>query len=622
MKCKYFKGMVASFLLFASVCTFTSEAQRVAVSATVVEDSVRQMSIMLGDAKGNMNLEKEVSRAEFATMLVAASPYKNTTTHFGYTLFPDVASSHWASGYIKVVVEQGYMLGQLDGKFSPDRQVLLEEAVTAVLCLLGYTSDSLSGTYPQAQFAKYYELDLDDYMSATTGDILTRGDCMYLFFNLMNTNDINGNPYATQLGYSVTNTGELDTMALTTANTEGPFLVGTHQLPSTIYDLETVYKNDKLATSTAFSNYDICYYNDKVNTVWIYDEKVTGRLTNIDSVYAPTTVTVAGTTYSLETTNVKYKFSVGGSYEEGDIVTLLLGQYGQVADVLDSTVTESSVVGVVIETGTTEYSDADTGNRYSRYVKLVTCDGSIVEVDTSGNIAVGKIVEVSYSGGSQSVKTLSDKELEGNVNQAGTKLGSYTFADDISILEISGEECNTIYPSRLSGAKLEEEDVRYYTTNKDGEIDRLIIEDVTGDSATFIYITSVTTIPSMSGYNSYLYNYRMGSMELSYYADRSNMKVGQGGAYMEGDPANITKLSGLEKIELSSLNALYGSDSGENYGIADNVVVYRTADKMLHLTTVEEVSNPEKYELVAYYDDGLFSAGGKIRIIVATPITD
>ena len=39
----------------------------------------------------------------------------------------------------------------------------------------------------------------------------------------------------------------------------------------------------------------------------------------------------------------------------------------------------------------------------------------------------------------------------------------------------------TVRPSRLSGVTLSDLDVRYYTVNDAGQIDRLILNDVTGD---------------------------------------------------------------------------------------------------------------------------------------------
>ena len=48
-----------------------------------------------------------------------------------------------------------------------------------------------------------------------------------------------------------------------------------------------------------------------------------------------------------------------------------------------------------------------------------------------------------------------------------------------------------VRPSRLSGVTLSENDVRYYTTNAAGEIDRVILNDVTGDLWEYAALDSV-----------------------------------------------------------------------------------------------------------------------------------
>ena len=54
----------------------------------------------------------------------------------------------------------------------------------------------------------------------------------------------------------------------------------------------------------------------------------------------------------------------------------------------------------------------------------------------------------------------------------------------------------TIRPSRLSGVTLASDDVRYYTTNEAGEIDRLILDNVTGDLWTYGVLDDVRNLTS------------------------------------------------------------------------------------------------------------------------------
>ena len=133
-----------------------------------------------------MNLSGNVTRAQFVKMMTAASTYRDSVgAGYGYSLFKDVKSDHWASEYIKLAVEQGWITGYVDGTFRPNNTVTLEEACTALLRMLGYDSSSLAGTFPTAQLSKASAVGLLDGMTATRGQKLTRSDCVSLFNNLL-----------------------------------------------------------------------------------------------------------------------------------------------------------------------------------------------------------------------------------------------------------------------------------------------------------------------------------------------------------------------------------------------------------------------------------------------------
>ncbi len=173
-------------------------------SSTAVE-AIQALGIITGDSSGDLNLSSPVTRAEFVTMMTAASSYKDSIGEgSGVSLFKDVKSDHWASEYIKLAVEQGWMSGYVDGTFRPDDQITLKEACTALLKMLGYDSSTLAGSYPSAQLSKASSVGLRDDVDAVQGEALTRQDCVMLFYNLLVSDDSSGTVYGTTLGYTVT----------------------------------------------------------------------------------------------------------------------------------------------------------------------------------------------------------------------------------------------------------------------------------------------------------------------------------------------------------------------------------------------------------------------------------
>ena len=134
---------------------------------------------MTGDENGNLNLSSNVTRAEFAKMLVNASIYKDKTAAVANASpFKDVSYNHWAAAYIKTAVQQGWLTGYLDGTYRPEQTITLEEAVTGVLKLLGYGTADFSGSYPYGQLALSQSLGLRQGVSASQGETMTREDMM------------------------------------------------------------------------------------------------------------------------------------------------------------------------------------------------------------------------------------------------------------------------------------------------------------------------------------------------------------------------------------------------------------------------------------------------------------
>ena len=113
-----------SALLAAALAVSMLTLPAGAVSQSTALETVRALGIMAGDSQGNLNLSSAVTRAEFVTMMTAASSYKDTVgSGYGVSLFKDVKSSHWASEYIRLAVEQNWMTGYTDGTFRPGRTI-------------------------------------------------------------------------------------------------------------------------------------------------------------------------------------------------------------------------------------------------------------------------------------------------------------------------------------------------------------------------------------------------------------------------------------------------------------------------------------------------------------------
>ncbi len=162
------------------------------------------LEIMVGDPDGNFRTEDPVSRAEFAKIAVAASPYAElVATGAPISPFSDVPYTHWSAPYVLLAVNNGIVKGYTDGSFRPDGTVLYEEAVTMLLHLLGYNDADFGLAWPYGQMATAKSLGLTDDVFATVGEPLDRGDAMTLVYNLLDTPAKSGGAdYIQTLGYT------------------------------------------------------------------------------------------------------------------------------------------------------------------------------------------------------------------------------------------------------------------------------------------------------------------------------------------------------------------------------------------------------------------------------------
>ena len=180
-----------------------------------VSQVVTALGVLDGSSGGDLELSRNVTRAEFITMALKASPNGDQVGEASTSPYPDVPYTHWAAGYVEAAVAAGLVTAYSDGTFRPDNPITLAEGATITLGLLGYTAEDYSGAYPTPQLALYRSKGLDRGVSAQrASDSLTRQDAMYLFYNLMTANTREGSVYVSQLGYSLNAAGELDLVGL------------------------------------------------------------------------------------------------------------------------------------------------------------------------------------------------------------------------------------------------------------------------------------------------------------------------------------------------------------------------------------------------------------------------
>ena len=486
------KKRILAFLLAVSIAV-----SMLAMPAAAVQNNTAvQMALTLGamDNAQTTQLNAPVTRGAFARMLTAFSNYRDSVSAQGTvgTLFADVPSDSANAPYVRIAVQNGWMNGYTDGSFRPDNAVTLEEACTAVLKLLGYKMTELSGAFPQAQLNKASQLGLRTNLNCGQGQPMNYQDCSVLLYNALTANTSGGGSYGASLGFTVTD-GQVDPSSVMMASLKGPFIAAEGAvLP---FEPLTVYRNDKASSSAQLDPYDVYYYSESLQSVWIYTRRAAGRITAVSpSASAPTSVTVAGVPYQIGSADVAAQISSLNGGGVGEVVTLLLGMNNVAAGIVTGAAADDVYYGVVSSASRSLVEE--NGADVLQTVSVVCTDGITrsVRVDKSMNFPKSWLVEVRVTPEGETVTGIANKSLSGKFDLENSMLGSTPLADDVEILDTTTGGAAGTVPSRLSGVNLKGLDVRYYTLNEKGQIDRLILNDVTGDLWKYGVLNDIQTV--------------------------------------------------------------------------------------------------------------------------------
>ena len=452
---------------------------------------------------------------------------------------------------------------------------------------------------------------------------MKRRDALYLFYNLMITKNKEGTYYLNVLEPTlnlVNTAGELDRVALVNSAMEGPVVASAgwqSELPFAA-STATVYRDGTAATLERIQDQDVLYWSESMRTVWAYSEKVTGTYQSASpSAAAPTSVTVAGRTYSIESTQAAYDLSDLGAYQVGDTVTLLLGRTGGVAAVGTGQSSGGVLYGVITAVASDSYDDGQGGTYNARTVTVVATDGGSYRYQTTNrSLEAGQLVRVEPDSDTP-VTRLSETRLTGRVSSDGERIGNYDLADNVQIIDTYESRTPIrVYPQRLAGVSLTGSMVRYYVLNAQGEISHLILDDVTGDIHQYGVITEVNEIDTEFVLSS-SYTYDVGGQEFTFGSASAvyNLSVGPCQVKMDTD-SSIERLVNLTQRRLTSVSGTVavGNDNRE-YTVSETVAVYEVVGGEYQLSSLARVTGGD-YTLTGWYDKAE-SAGGCIRVIVA-----
>ena len=378
--CRYVCGSLAAVTAVTSALPMTVMANTLSANFDMRRQVVNLTGILnVSDYTG------QVTRGDFARMLVNASSYRENLPTSSVSVFADVPSTHPDAIYIRIAASQGWMTGFLGGLFKPEEYITYKDAVKAALAMLGYSDEDFTRDLASSRISKFNYLELNEEVNRQPEEVLNQTDCMNIFYNLLKTKKKDSSEiYGAVLDCELNSDGEINPITILDDERKGPILVrkGFSVIQSVPFGSENanVFLNGTASTLEAVkasqqdAGFAVVYYNVKSKTIWAYTTRgwddddlegnnayvlLKGEVKNIyyksTDVMTPTSIRLeidddnsdgdfgedgidedGYLTISLNSSELQYLFSIYGGIEVGDEVVMVCNKSGSSYTAVDA----------------------------------------------------------------------------------------------------------------------------------------------------------------------------------------------------------------------------------------------------------------------------------------------
>lgn len=524
--------------LLALSCALTSLPTTLASNA----DTLQTIGITVPNTQ-------TITRGQFAVLLYDLTEKTALTT--AQSPFSDVDSTRSDAQAITAIYSLGLLSGCGDGTFAPDRAITLGEAVTSLLRLLDYTSADIGYRWPEDYLLKAQSIGLID--GGNAWDTVTSETATELCYQVLISYTKNGTQYGKTvwsstvdnvvlLANSSSNGDQTDLLSVLSngnvvyyqKNTVFPsslmgscrgsllldnsgraigFLPNDEQstqislksssalgITSTSGGYYTVPTTATLVlgeTKTTFgSGYHflggynsalICYGSSgtvelvvATNDITYQDFVLTGYYENSSpNPYQPTTVTLLGCTLTVDP-EIASKFA---QFAYGDRISVVLDENGLISNVYSQT-TSQSVVGLL--------------NGSS----ITLANGLVLSGECTNDSTVenGQLVRVTPTGMGEFTLYKAQNSVNSTLDWSAQLLGSTPISENVTLYEcVSDSSALLLSKEGLTLGMVPASSILYHQINSQGEVDLLLLDNVTGDR--FAYgIIEVANINSSSSF--------------------------------------------------------------------------------------------------------------------------
>ena len=159
------------------------EKEGVALSQEEIVDLLMGLNIIEGYEDGEFHGERNVTRAEMATIIVKTLKLDEAPIT---EIFDDVTVAHWANGFIARAYAEGIIKGDGNGSFRPDATVTYAEIYTMLVNVLNYQPKK-DLAWPANFVTVARSCGIADGIAAYDTAAATRDDVALIIWNALNT---------------------------------------------------------------------------------------------------------------------------------------------------------------------------------------------------------------------------------------------------------------------------------------------------------------------------------------------------------------------------------------------------------------------------------------------------
>ena len=272
-------ALVAVFAMLVSTVAFAQSYTDVKDGDNYAEaiEMLSSLNVLTGDKDDNGNAvfrpNDTITRAEVAA-IVERMQNINAAANSA-TVFTDVPSSHWASGYIAQATAAGIINGYGDGTFGPEDEVLYEQVIKMVVEAIGYAPfvKDNGGYYAGHILAAQRYGVLEGVVGGAIGAKATRGQVAQLVYNAIDTPLMDRSTYGAEAEYVIyhgKNGNDFETLLTRDLGVvKGTGIVSANAVTS--LDSHNEINTDKDEVIKIDYNDDDDYYNyelEKVRTIY------------------------------------------------------------------------------------------------------------------------------------------------------------------------------------------------------------------------------------------------------------------------------------------------------------------------------------------------------------------